>query len=140
MYKKIIICALIIFVIVINILFDFNINNYIKMLAECFNKNISLNYKIYASICSIFAFISFFTILDILLVVFNNKGQNKGIKFKADDGTFGTADWMSEKEMINILGNSESEGIILGKYNNEIIKLPFSSHFNKNICVFGSSR
>ena len=30
-------------------------------------------------------------------------------------------------------------GIILGKKNGDIIKLPFSSHFNKNIAVFGSS-
>ena len=30
-------------------------------------------------------------------------------------------------------------GIILGKKNGDIIKLPFSSHLNKNIAVFGSS-
>ena len=30
-------------------------------------------------------------------------------------------------------------GIILGKKGNDIIKLPFDSHFNKNIAVFGSS-
>jgi len=30
-------------------------------------------------------------------------------------------------------------GVILGKKNNDIIKLPFNSFFNKNITVFGSS-
>ena len=30
-------------------------------------------------------------------------------------------------------------GIILGKKGNNIIKLPFDSHFNKNIAVFDSS-
>ena len=31
-------------------------------------------------------------------------------------------------------------GIILGKKDGDIIKLPFKSFFNKNIAVFGSSR
>lgn len=140
MYKKISIYAFIIFEIILNIIFDFNVNNYVKILNECFNKNITLDYKIHIAICFIFAFISILTILDILLVAYKNKCQNKGIKFQADDGTFGTADWMNEKEINNILGNNDTEGIILGKYKNEIIKLPFDSHFNKNICVFGSSR
>lgn len=46
---------------------------------------------------------------------------------------------MKEDEIKNILGIGEIPGIILGKYNNEIVKLPFDSYFNKNICVFGSS-
>lgn len=45
---------------------------------------------------------------------------------------------MTEDEMTNIL-SFEKPGIILGKYNNRFIKLPFESYFNKNICVFGSS-
>lgn len=40
--------------------------------------------------------------------------------------------------MSNVL-SFDSPGIILGKYNNRFLKLPFNSHFNKNICVFGSS-
>ena len=42
-------------------------------------------------------------------------------------------------KMKDILGVGDVPGIILGKYNNEIVKLPFESYFNKNICVFGSS-
>lgn len=45
---------------------------------------------------------------------------------------------MNENEMSNVL-SFDSPGIILGKYNNRFLKLPFNSHFNKNICVFGSS-
>ena len=37
------------------------------------------------------------------------------------------------KEELKIIRNYN------GKYNNEIVKLPFESYFNKNICVFGSS-
>ena len=40
--------------------------------------------------------------------------------------------------MSNVL-SFDSPGIILGKYNNRFLNLPFNSHFNKNICVFGSS-
>lgn len=41
--------------------------------------------------------------------------------------------------MQQVLGFNEVPGIILGKYNGNIVKLPFESYFNKNICVFGSS-
>ena len=58
---------------------------------------------------------------------------------KKEDGTHGTADWMSEDEIEKVLGKNETPGIILGKLNNDIIKLPFDSYFNKNIAVFGSS-
>lgn len=47
---------------------------------------------------------------------------------------------MNEKEMQQVLGFNEVPGIVLGKYNGNIVKLPFQSYFNKNICVFGSSR
>ena len=45
---------------------------------------------------------------------------------------------MTENEMTGIL-SFEKPGIILGKYDNKTLKLPFESFFNKNICVFGSS-
>lgn len=57
---------------------------------------------------------------------------------KTEDGTHGTANWMNEKEMTEVL-SFDKPGIILGKYNNKFVKLPFDSYFNKNICVFGSS-
>jgi hypothetical protein len=47
---------------------------------------------------------------------------------------------MNKKEIQKVLGLNEVPGIILGKYNKSIVKLPFESYFNKNICVFGSSR
>ena len=79
-------------------------------------------------------------VLDILLVLYKKNDQNKGINFKPEDGTHGTANWMQEKEIFNVLGINNIPGIILGKYNENIVKLPFESYFNKNICVFGSSR
>lgn len=51
----------------------------------------------------------------------------------------GTADWLDDNEIDNILARNNVPGIILGKRNKDIIKLPFDSFFNKNISVFGSS-
>ena len=68
--------------------------------------------------------------------LFKKQEVNKGINFKSEDGTHGTANWMSDKEINSTLGNDNSSGIILGKYKENILKLSFESYFNKNICVF----
>ena len=47
---------------------------------------------------------------------------------------------MNEIELKEVLGINDIHGIILGKLNGDIVKLPFDSYFNKNITVFGSSR
>lgn len=139
MIKKICFYIFLFFCFILNIIIDFNIKNYFEILNKCFNKNIVLNNNLYAFICFIIAFISIFIIIDLLLVLFNNRTKNKGIKIKKDDGTHGTANWMQENEMSNILGINNVPGIILGKYKDNLVKLPFDSYFNKNICVFGSS-
>ena len=46
---------------------------------------------------------------------------------------------MDESTIKSILTLEDIPGIILGKYNDNIVKLPLKSYFNKNICVFGSS-
>ena len=139
MIKKVIFYAFLFLLLIINIVIVLNIENYIEIVNICFNKNIILTNKLYAAICIVIALIFILSILDILLVTSKKKNENKGINFKIEDGTYGTASWMTESEMKNILGIGDVPGIILGKYNNEIVKLPFDSYFNKNICVFGSS-
>lgn len=139
MIKKVIFYIFLFLFLIINIFIILNVKNYIEIINICFNKNIILTNKLYATICVVIALISIFIILDILLVVFKKKDENKGVNFKTEDGTYGTASWMTESEMKDILGVGDVPGIILGKYNNEIVKLPFESYFNKNICVFGSS-
>ena len=126
------------FCLIANIFLDININNYIHILELCFETKIIITSILYMLICVIFALISFLFALDILLVFQKKKTQNNGIKFKTDDGTYGTANWMQENEINNIL-SFEKPGIILGKYNEKIVRLPFESFFNKNISVFGSS-
>lgn len=139
MIKKICFYIFIVFCLILNIFLDTHINNYILVLEKCFGKSIHLDIKIYGLICFIFALISILIVLDILLVLKKKKDEIKGINFKSEDGTHGTANWMTENEMTGIL-SFDKPGIILGKYNNKFIKLPFESYFNKNICVFGSSR
>lgn len=139
MSKKIWLYIFLFFCLILNLGIDFNINKYINILNICFKRNIILTIQEYISICSINAIIFVFAIIDILLVTLKRKKENEGIKFKNNDGTHGTAKWMEEKEMKEILGINEVPGIILGKYNGNIIKLPFDSYFNKNICTFGSS-
>lgn len=116
-----------------------NIKNYFYILQKCFGDNIIISNNLYVLICVVIAVISIFIYLDILLVIYKKNEQNRGIHFKHEDGTYGTANWMQEKELNKVLGVNDVPGIILGKYNGDIIKLPFNSYFNKNICVFGSS-
>ncbi len=125
---------------ILNIIIDVNIKSYFYILNICFGKNLIVSNKLYALICFIIALISILIIIDILLVFLKKQNENKGINFKVEDGTYGTANWMNESEMTQVLGLNSVPGIILGKYNGNIVKLPFESYFNKNMCVFGSSR
>ena len=139
MAKKIFLYVSIFVIFILNIILDINIKNYINVLNICFEKNIVLTNFYYTVICSIIAIISILIILSIKLVVFYKKDEIKGIKLKSEDEHIGTADWLNDNEIDGILGRNNVPGIILGKRNNDIIKLPFDSFFNKNISVFGSS-
>lgn len=139
MIKKISFYIFLLFCLILNIVVDLNIKNYFEILKKCFGQDIVLNTKLYTFICVIIALISIFVMLDILLVTYKKNDENNGIKFKVKDGTHGTANWMSESEMTEVL-SFDKPGIILGKYNSNLVKLPFDSYFNKNISVFGSSR
>jgi type IV secretory pathway TraG/TraD family ATPase VirD4 len=139
MTKKIILYLSIVILTILNIILDINVNNYISILNNCFSKNIILNNFYYSLICVIIALISILITIAIKLIIFYEKEEIKGINLKSEDGTFGTANWLSDNELNNILGKNKVPGLILGKKDNDIIKLPFDSHFNKNISVFGSS-
>lgn len=67
------------------------------------------------------------------------KFDNKGIGFKEEDGTFGTANWMNEKEILESFELETKQGIIIGKYNDKIVTLPPNTNRNKNVAIFGAS-
>ncbi len=139
MGKKVIFYIFLFLFFAFNIAIILNIKNYIEILNVCFNKNIIPTNKLYATICIIIVLISIFIMLDILLITLKKENKNKGIIFKPENGTFGTSDWMKLTEIKQILTINDIPGIILGKFENYIVKLPLDSYFNKNICVFGSS-
>ena len=124
---------------ILNIVIITNVKKYIEILNICFNENIFLSSKLYAIISFIIALISVLIVLDILLVVSKGKNENKGVIFKPENGTYGTSDWMKLEEMKKVLTIDDIPGIILGRFEGNIVKLPLDSYFNKNICVFGSS-
>ena len=139
MLKKVCFYIFLFFCLTLNIILDFNISNYFKILELCFGITLSLSTNLYIRFCIIIAIITVFIILNVILVCLKITPSKIGIKPKENDSTHGTATWMQENEMKNILGFNDTPGLILGTYNEKIIKLPFESFFNKNISVFGSS-
>ncbi len=57
-------------------------------------------------------------------------------------GTYGSAGWMSEKEMKEVLelsSPSKAEGNILGEYKGQLVCLPKDTRLNRHTAIFGSS-
>lgn len=138
MIKKIIKYISFFFLLVLNIILDLNIDNYILILEKCFNKSIILPTKYYLIIPITIALISILVYLIVLLVVFKNSTVKNGFKLNSKIGTHGTADWMTNKEAEKVLGLNNEPGILLGKKSGKSVVLPFKSYFNKNILIIGS--
>ena len=61
---------------------------------------------------------------------------------KSKTGAYGTASWMTEKEMKDVLevaSPAKAEGIILGEYKGNVICLPKDTRLNCHIAIFGAS-
>ena len=61
---------------------------------------------------------------------------------KSKTGAYGTASWMTEKEMkevLEIASPSKAEGIILGEHKGNVICLPKDTKLNRHIAIFGAS-
>ena len=57
-------------------------------------------------------------------------------------GTYGTAGWMSEKEMKEVLElttPSKADGNILGEYKGQLVCLPKDTRLNRHTAIFGAS-
>jgi len=84
-------------------------------------------------------------VLIVMKMGFGEKGEydrERNLTY-SPKGTYGTAGFMTEKEMTQVLESTSSvkhtEGIILGKIDGKTICLPANSAFNRNIAVYGAS-
>lgn len=61
---------------------------------------------------------------------------------KSDSGIYGTASWMDEKEMNEVLEVTpigQAEGTILGEYKGKAVCMPKDTRLNRHIAIFGAS-
>lgn len=73
---------------------------------------------------------------------FDGKHQDPRGFTKSDSGIYGTASWMDEKEMHEVLEISsigQVEGTILGEYKGKAVCMPKDTRLNRHIAIFGAS-
>ena len=61
---------------------------------------------------------------------------------KSKSGAYGTASWMTEKEMkevLEIASPGKAEGVILGEYKGNAVCMPKDTRLNRHIAIFGAS-
>ena len=61
---------------------------------------------------------------------------------KSKSGVYGTASWMAEKEMkevLEVVPISKADGVILGEYKGNAVCMPKDTRLNRHIAIFGSS-
>lgn len=75
-----------------------------------------------------------------LIVIARESGVNTaGVEYLKDNGTHGTANWMTESEARKVLGIGTNRGLIFGKINGRTVTLHEKTYFNRNVAVFGAS-
>lgn len=104
MNKKVIANVALFFLLINYLVIILNLKSYFKVLSNCFDREISLSVILYVVISSIIALIFIFIFIVTKLLVKNEKDEIKGIKLKLEDGTFGTANWMDNEDITNMLG------------------------------------
>lgn len=73
---------------------------------------------------------------------FGGSGQDPRGFTVSKEGTYGTASWMGEKELKDVLEVqplAKADGILLGKRNGKAVCLPADTRLNRHIAVFGAS-
>ncbi len=73
---------------------------------------------------------------------FGGSGQDPRGFTVSKEGTYGTASWMGERELKDVLEVqplTKADGILLGKRNGKAVCLPADTRLNRHIAVFGAS-
>ena len=86
----------------------------------------------------IFLLISIPAIAVLVILARATDYRTQGVKYLKDDGTHGTANWMTVQEAKKILGIGTNKGLILGRIGSKVVTLPPDSFLNRNVAIFGS--
>ncbi|WP_234121503.1 VirD4-like conjugal transfer protein, CD1115 family [Clostridium hydrogenum] len=125
---------------------SFNINEIGSMYEHPLKsfKLLKSNYSILKGF--IIAFIVTTIIFVILLFILKSMefgNRQKGINYLKEDGTQGTANWMTKDEIKKVISVGSEKGLVFGSVNDigkdRMVTLPGDTFFNKNIAVFGAS-
>lgn len=107
--------------------------------AVCFSQAFSANggkaFLIIAAIVGIVFLVRF------LFDRFDSKEKDPRGFARNKSGAYGTAQWMTDKELKSVLQKSkpeDSDGVILGEYKGEVVALPKDTQLNRNIAIMGA--
>ena len=96
--------------------------------------------------CKGMALLLFISAAIFLYVKFHDRFDSKDYDprgfAKSKSGIYGTASWMSEKEMREVLevaNVDQAQGTVLGEYQGIAVCMPKDTRLNRHICVFGAS-
>lgn len=73
---------------------------------------------------------------------FDGKDKDPRGFARSESGAYGTASWMTEKEIkenLEVVPPAQAEGVILGEYDGKAVCLPKDTRLNRHIAVFGAS-
>lgn len=112
-------------------------------IGDCFAAVVKIPYGLYG----IFVFLILIVFLVFLVMRMGlsgggTKDPERNLTY-SNQGTYGTAGFMTEEEMDGVLevvsDVKKSDGIILGQYEGKVVCLPRDTRFNRNFAVYGSS-
>lgn len=86
----------------------------------------------------IFLLVSIPAIIVLVILARATDYRTQGVKYLREDGTHGTANWMTVQEAKKILGIGTNKGLILGRTGSRVVTLPPDSFLNRNVAIFGS--
>jgi len=86
----------------------------------------------------IFLLISIPAIIVLVILARATDYRTQGVKYLKDDGTHGTANWMTVQEAKKVLGIGTNKGLILGRIGSKVVTLPPDTFLNRNVAIFGS--
>lgn len=94
---------------------------------------------------SILAVLVILIVVSVIYRMYNRFGRSerdpRGFS-KSKSGVYGTASWMTEREIRSVLEIAEpgkAEGMILGEYKGKAVCLPKYTFLNRHVAVFGAS-